>query len=554
MKKTILSYLLSVPLLCLGGQLLLGCEAWELPARKTQRDCVPPAGNLDASAQQKQVNFSISNASGTVDEVLWDFGNGSTTITTGLTATYTYPTSNTYTVQATLSNTCKVKTTLLRTIGVSDATLPTVSLQAITIVSTTSATAGMAITSTGNATITRYGICYSPTSPTPEEDKDPKEERTGAVAANTPLSFLLKDLQPNTFYYARSYAVNSTGPNYSSPVQTFRTGQNPAVTTNGTPNVGITTATVNFIATSPGYPAAVSYGICYSSTTNAPDVNSPTVDVPNPTIAANTVVNLTNLAPNTTYYYRPYAKSPSGEITYGAVATFKTLIDTIIQDLIASVSFTDGSVTDVSGLNNHVILVNNPIFTTDHRGQPNSAILLNGSGNYFYMADNSSLRPEALSISIWIRPNAINNVNDRMQVYNKSRWDDSAFEMYSSMIKKNPDGGPGLIFLTDIKQNSQCQSGKQWQSFQFGSNPLLNAWHHLVFSYSGQSVRMYFDNVLVDQRDDLPASTIDECPGGELKFGAQIKDLPNYFSGAMDDIRMYKRALTAAEVQTLYNQ
>lgn len=432
MKKSILSYLTGLVVLCVGGQVLFGCEAWELPTRKTLRKCVTPGGSLEVTTQQKQVNLSISNASGTVDQITWNFGNGSTTVTTGMSVTYTYQTSNTYTVSATLSNACKDMTSLSSRVTVSDAALPVVSLEAITVVSTTSATAGMAITSAGNATISRYGICYSVTNPVPDESRDPKEERTGVVAINTPLNFALKNLQPNTFYYARSYAVNALGVSHSSPVQTFRTGQNPAVTTNGTANVGITTATVNFIASSPGYPTAVSYGICYSSATNAPDVNSPTVDVPNPTIAANTLVNLTNLAPNTTYHYRPYAKSPSGEITYGTGGSFTTAVDMVAQDLIAAVSFTDRSLLDGSGLDNHAILVNNPTFTADRKGRANSAILLNGTGDYFYMAEKNSLNPDALSISIWIKPITVDR---RMQIYNKSRFDDCLAEMYSSMIK-----------------------------------------------------------------------------------------------------------------------
>nr|WP_240543414.1 LamG domain-containing protein [Spirosoma foliorum] len=73
-------------------------------------------------------------------------------------------------------------------------------------------------------------------------------------------------------------------------------------------------------------------------------------------------------------------------------------------------------------------------------------------------------------------------------------------------------------------------------------------------TYSGRSARMYFDNVLLYQKDDLPATSIDKCPGGELKFGAQSQVLPQYFKGALDDIRIYKRVLSASEVETLYNQ
>lgn len=554
MKKNILSYLIGLSLICLGSQLLVSCDSWELPSRKTQRNCVKPSGTLNATMNQKKVDFTIDNTAGTIDQVSWDFGNGSTTTTTGMTVAYTYPTSGTYTVRATLSNACGTETTLLRTISPSDAVPPTVSLQAITTVTLNAATATMAVSSNGNATITRYGICYSPTNQTPKPETDLNQTLTGAPAINTPISFELKDLLPNTTYYAISYAVNSAGTGSSSPVQTFKTGQSPAVTTSGSTNIAITTATVNFVVSSPGNPAAVAYGICYSSTVNTPDINNSTVvTVSSPTVGANTAVNLTNLSASTTYYYRAYAKSPSGDVTYGPVVSFTTQVDAVTQDLIASVSFTNRSTQDASGNNNHAIVVDNPTFTNDRKGNANSAIQLDGVNDYFYMADNNTLRPDALSISVWIKPAAINNNSNRIQIYNKSRWNDSSAEMYSSLIKLN-ENGPGLTFMTNIKQNSNCQVAVGWQNFEFSSNFQLNTWHHLVFTYSGRSVRMYFDNVLVDQRDNLPANAIDSCPGGELKFGAQLRDYPNYFNGAMDDIRIYRRAISTDEVRTLFNQ
>ena len=116
------------------------------------------------------------------------------------------------------------------------------------------------------------------------------------------------------------------------------------------------------------------------------------------------------------------------------------------------------------------------------------------------------------------------------------------------------DGGSGITILTDIKQNSGCEGGKGWQSFPLSSNIPLNTWHHVVFTYANRSARMYFDNALLYTTDNLPATAIDKCPGGDLKFGAQCQAFPSYFYGAMDDIRVYKRVLSAAEVQTLYNQ
>ena len=141
-----------------------------------------------------------------------------------------------------------------------------------------------------------------------------------------------------------------------------------------------------------------------------------------------------------------------------------------------------------------------------------------------------------------------------MQVYNKSRFSDGAFEMYSSLLKQENDIGPNITILTDIKQNGNCQGGIGWQSFPITNRIELNTWHHLVFTYSGRTARMYFDGALQYSKIDLPANAIDKCSGGDLKFGAQYQALPWYFYGAMDDIRIYKRAITSSEVQLLRNQ
>ncbi|RYF32528.1 MAG: hypothetical protein EOO38_30900, partial [Cytophagaceae bacterium] len=153
--------------------------------------------------------------------------------------------------------------------------------------------------------------------------------------------------------------------------------------------------------------------------------------------------------------------------------SFTTQVDPVAQDLIASVSFTDQSLLDVSGFNNHVKLVDNPTFTTDHKNRPNSAIFLDGVNDYFYMDENSSLNPEALSVSIWFK---MSSFTHRMQVYNKSRFSDSAFETYSALLKLENDLGPNTTVMTNIKQNSACQPGKGWLEFPFTSRIEVNTW------------------------------------------------------------------------------
>lgn len=448
--KTSRTYLFVIFLICGFGSLLLSCGNWEVPTKKTKRECIPPSGSLTTKAQERKVDFSISDAKGTIDQVIWSFGDGSTSVTTGTTVTYTYPNSGTFTASATLTNTCTGRASSSVVVSAFNIMLPSVSI-----------------------------------------------------------------VKPSS--------------------------------------ASVTTASVNFVVNTYGNPAAVEYGVCYSSSSNIPDdKNSTLLPVATPAVGATTAVNLPNLAPSTTYYYRAYAKLPSGAVVYSSpVETFTTQADPLVQDLVASVSFTDQSLLDISGYNNHVKLVDNPTFTTDHSGKANSAILLDGTNDYFYMPYNNSLEPEAISISLWIKPITLDR---RMQVYNKSRFSDGAFEMYSSLLKQENDIGPNITILTDIKQNGNCQGGIGWQSFPITNRIELNTWHHLVFTYSGRTARMYFDGALQYSKIDLPANAIDKCSGGDLKFGAQYQALPWYFYGAMDDIRIYKRAITSSEVQLLRNQ
>ncbi|RZL00025.1 MAG: hypothetical protein EOO89_30725, partial [Pedobacter sp.] len=227
--------------------------------------------------------------------------------------------------------------------------------------------------------------------------------RVAGSNAVVPVANIIGISNNETSKIKTSDAANLVG--YSTTVQTFQTGQNPIVITNGTASIGFATASINLVVQHLGNPAAIEYGIYYSSTTNNPDVNSPSVKVVSPTAGVNVVVNLNDLTANKTYYYRSFARLASGEIIYGPIMSFTTQADPVAQDLIASVAFTDQSLLDVSGFNNHVKLVDNPTFTTDRKGKANSAIFLDGVNDYFYMDENSnnSLNPEALSVSIWFK-------------------------------------------------------------------------------------------------------------------------------------------------------
>ncbi|RNL54507.1 hypothetical protein [Pedobacter jejuensis] len=103
--------------------------------------------------------------------------------------------------------------------------IPTVSTSAAISVTTTTATVGGSINSTGGSSITEKGICYS-TSSNPTIANNKVVDASGNSISS--ISIELSKLIGSTTYYVRAYATNAAGTAYGSEI-TFATGNPIAV-------------------------------------------------------------------------------------------------------------------------------------------------------------------------------------------------------------------------------------------------------------------------------------------------------------------------------------
>ena len=79
-----------------------------------------------------------------------------------------------------------------------------------------------------------------------------------------------------------------------------------------------------------------------------------------------------------------------------------------------------------------------------------------------------------------------------------------------------------------------------------GAAPALNAWTHLAATYDGASLQLFTNGVLVSTTAKTGAIVTSASPlriGGNGVWG-------EYFSGLIDEVRVYNRALSQAEIQT----
>src|SRR5262245_32466796 len=86
----------------------------------------------------------------------------------------------------------------------------------------------------------------------------------------------------------------------------------------------------------------------------------------------------------------------------------------------------------------------------------------------------------------------------------------------------------------------------------FASGPLhgpgalpVNTWSHLAATYDGATLRLYVDGVEVARRAQtgkIKSSSRELTIGGDAHFG-------QYWTGRIDEVRIYDRALSASEIQ-----
>ena len=93
-------------------------------------------------------------------------------------------------------------------------TVPTVTTAAVTLITETTAKSGGNVTSDGGEEVTARGVCWSTTeNPTTADSKTTNASGTGQFTSD------LADLDHNTKYYVRAYAVNSKGTAYGDDIE-----------------------------------------------------------------------------------------------------------------------------------------------------------------------------------------------------------------------------------------------------------------------------------------------------------------------------------------------
>lgn len=225
-----------------------------------------------------------------------------------------------------------------------------------------------------------------------------------------------------------------------------------------------------------------------------------------------------NLDNGSTYYYKVAAVNSSGT---GTLSSVKIYITNLWDGLVAHYPF-NGNANDLTsnGRNLAVFDETNLIAVKDN--STNSAYSFDGVGDYLeYTTDIPSF--DNYTISLWAKP--------------------ASAGTYKAMFSSDNNSGRGFQIDLDGSKFRIRIAGVG--NLVLGTALLNGDWTFIAFTYDGTNYKGYMN-------DNITESD----PGGTTEFDlfriGRNRNGNTYFSGAIDELRIYNRALTDSEISSLY--
>ena len=238
----------------------------------------------------------------------------------------------------------------------------------------------------------------------------------------------------------------------------------------------------------------------------------------------------TRAAANGSHSLTAVAVDAAGNQTTSAAVSVDVNNPTGTAGLIAAYAFEEASGTttaDQTGLGHTGTLSGAARSTLGKFGR---ALSFDGVNDWVTVADADDLDlTTGMTIEAWVYPTAKNNA--WRTVLAKELGTDLAYAM---MARSSSGGRPYGIVHTAGEQLVRAPAQLP-----------LNAWSHMTTTYDGSAVRLYVNGSLVATTPAIGSITTTDLPlhlGGNSAHG-------EWFQGRLDDIRIYNRALTGAEIQ-----
>ncbi len=201
-----------------------------------------------------------------------------------------------------------------------------------------------------------------------------------------------------------------------------------------------------------------------------------------------------------------------------------------------------GSTTvDQSGNGNNGIWTGTPINGSYYASGKvgNSSANVNGTNSYATVP-SSTLHQTTFTVAAWVNPVNLRNSNDL--IFGDFNTTATRFNYALSIDRSGLGSTPYIEFSNNagtiaVAEDSVAAVG--------------NTWMHLAGTFDGATLKLYRNGVLATSS---ATALVPSNQGGAMDIGRGGDYTGNLmFQGLIDDMRVYSRALSAGEIQALYN-
>ncbi|WP_461521653.1 DUF2341 domain-containing protein, partial [Porticoccus sp.] len=191
---------------------------------------------------------------------------------------------------------------------------------------------------------------------------------------------------------------------------------------------------------------------------------------------------------------------------------------------------------DLSGNGNHATLTNTTLAADWVEGNTGQALNFTGTEDYVEVPYSDELKLDGdFTITLWNKPDSVDTRTRVIAQYGNTQWG------------TNGDGWMINQYGDDLYWYYQSSGPTSGAANVFA----VGEWAHIAISRSGDTFTLYVDGVQKDQ-DTRNTTTNPFTPLGNhsLYFGSGAASQNH--DGALDDVRIYDKALTAGEIDAVY--
>jgi hypothetical protein len=171
-------------------------------------------------------------------------------------------------------------------------------------------------------------------------------------------------------------------------------------------------------------------------------------------------------------------------------------------------------------------------------GKIGGALALSGNEDCLEVAGESAFDATAgVTVAAWIQPSALNKAWQAIVTKGEGAW----------RIQRNNETDTVEFACTGV----HVPDNNPYGSLLGNKAITIGQWHYVVGTYDGKKMALYVDGVLDVSQDAWGPIGVDDNP---VLIGENGQIANRFWSGLIDDVRVYNFGLSEAQVQQLYRE